>query len=164
MLISPSKPVIDTTSLSRVTAMCKFPSLAAMPAVISGSSHSANILVTLLSFLAPEKIPLDLLSRGATPRARWTVQGETERLAAFHAHLVPELRSLLSDIQRLSDAFHELDQLSAVSKNSDETYTLDDVVAGRVRESLSPELNSFWRCQALTVTYRAIPWKYIESA
>jgi hypothetical protein len=155
-------------TVSEAKPAWKAPSLAAVSEAILGSSHihseDANILLTLLSFFTTsEKIPLDLLFRGGTPRRRWTVQGEIEGVDTFHAGLAPELGSLLSDIQRLGNAFHELDLSSAVSKNSDETYTLNEAVAGRVRGSLSPELLYFWRYQALTVAYRAIPWKYIES-
>ncbi|KND92895.1 hypothetical protein TOPH_02403 [Tolypocladium ophioglossoides CBS 100239] len=70
--------------------------------------------------------------------------------------------SLLSDTLRLGNAFHELDQSSTVSKNSDQTYILTVAIAGCIRESLSPEHLSFWREQALIVAYRAIPWKYVE--
>ncbi len=123
------------------------------------------MLLVLLCFLAPSaKIPLDILFSGATPRKRWNVHGEIEETDAIHAGLAPELGSLLSDIPRLSNAFHELNLLSALSKNSAQTYTLDEAVATRACKSLPPEHFSFWKRQALVVTYRAIPWKYIESA
>lgn len=146
----------------------KAASLAAASGAIPGSSYTgsedAHVLLTLLSFLTTsEEIPLDLLFRGATPRGRWTAQGEIKEVDATRAGLAPELRSILSDLQRLGNACHELDLWSAVSKNSDQAYTMSEAVARRVRENLSPELLSFWRCQALLVTYRAIPWKYIES-
>ncbi|KAK0628691.1 hypothetical protein B0T17DRAFT_588740 [Bombardia bombarda] len=145
------------------------PSLAAVSEAIPGSSEirleGANILLVLLSFLmTSEIIPLDLLVRGATPRRRWNAQGKIDEVDAICAGLVPELSSLLSDMPRLSNAFHELGLSSAVSKNSSQAYTVDEAVAARVRESLSPELHSFWRCQALVVAYRSISWKYIEPA
>jgi hypothetical protein len=87
-----------------------------------------------------------------------------EEVAAIDAGLVSELGSLLSDTPRLNDAFHELVQLSAVSKVSSHIYIIDNDVAARVRESLCPEMIVFWREQALMVTYRAIPWKYTEAA
>lgn len=86
------------------------------------------------------------------------------KLGAVPAGLAPELYNLLSDIPRLDNAFHELNLSSAVLKNSDQTYTLDEIVASRIRERLSTENLSFYNHQALIVAYRAIPWKYIEPA
>lgn len=127
-------------------------------------SEDAKLLLLLLSFLSTsDKIPVNLF-RGAVPRKRWNAQGKIEEVDAVHAGLAPELRSFLSHTPRLSNSFHELDLLSAISKNHhDQTYTLDDALASRVRERLRLEDHSFWRCQALLVAYRAIPWKYIES-
>ncbi|RDA90092.1 hypothetical protein CP533_2944 [Ophiocordyceps camponoti-saundersi (nom. inval.)] len=111
-----------------------------------------------------QKIPSDLLLRGATPRRRWTVQGEIEEANALRAGLAPELITLLSDTLRLDSAFDELHLSATVSKNPDQTYTLTEAAADRIHESLCPEQLSFWRQQALTAVYRAVPWKYIESA
>lgn len=101
----------------------KVPSLAAVSKVPGSSSirlEDANILLVLLSFLPPsEKIPLDLLFRGARPRRCWTVQGEIKEVDALYADLTPEWGSLLSDTLRLGNALHELDLSSTVSKNSD---------------------------------------------
>ena len=151
-------------TISEAEPTWKAPSLAAVPGSIDIRSEDAKVLLILLSFLATsEKIPLDLLFRGATPRKRWNELGEIEEVDAIHAGLVPELGSLLSDIPRLNNTFHELVLSSAVSENSDQVYTVDEAVA-RVHESLSPELHSFWRYHALVIAYRAIPWKYIEPA
>ena len=81
---------------------------------------------------------------------------------ATHTGLVPELGGLLSDVTRLSNAFHELDISSAVSKDLDQTYTVDEAIIGRIHQSLSPELHYFWRFQALVIVSRSIPRKYIE--
>lgn len=127
-------------------------------------SEDGNLLLILLSFLkASEKIHLDLLFRGATPRKRWNEHGEIEEVDARHACLAPELVNLLSDIQKLDDAFHELERSSTVLKDPDQTYTVNENVVDRVRGGIPQAKVSFWRCQALIVTYRAIPWKYIES-
>ncbi|KAF5658480.1 hypothetical protein FCIRC_12885 [Fusarium circinatum] len=113
----------------------------------SGYSEDASILLAFLSVLAvSEKVPLDLLSGGAAPRRRWNTRGEVEEVDAVTAGIAPELYSLLSSSSRLSNTFHELELSSAISKNADETYNLDEIVS-----------------QALIVIYRAIPWKYIES-
>lgn len=137
------------------------------PSEASGSgsalSDDANTLLVLLSFLStPDKIPLELF-RGAMPQKRWTTLGEIHELDAIEVGLDPKLRELLSDNPKLTSSFHELELLLAVSKGEDQTYTLNEDVARRAREKLSTEDHSFWRCQALIVAYRAIPWKYIES-
>ncbi|KAI9146641.1 Calcium-dependent protein kinase 1 [Paramyrothecium foliicola] len=127
------------------------------------SSEDAKVLLCLLSFLSTsDKIPLDLV-RGALPRKRWNEHGEIEEVNAVHIGLDPELRGLLSDAPRLSNAFDELDSSLATSKHGDHTYTLNEAVASRVRGELDAEHFSFWKRQALIITYRAIPWKYIES-
>lgn len=128
-------------------------------------SEDANILLVLLSFLSTsENVPLHLLFRGATPRRRWTVSGDVKDSGPIHAGLAPQLGSFLSDIRRLGNAFHELELSSAVSEDSDQIYTVNDAVVRRVQEGLSSECVHFWRCQALIVAYRAIPWKYLEFA
>ncbi|KAF4417385.1 hypothetical protein FACUT_12261 [Fusarium acutatum] len=135
------------------------------PGSSSGYSDDASILLAFLSVLAvSERLPLDLLSRGAAPRKRWNSRGEIEEVDAIAAGLDPELYSLLSGSSRLSDAFQELELSSAVSKNMDETYNLDEMVASRIRERMLPENLLFFRSQALIVVYRATPWKYIEPA
>jgi hypothetical protein len=145
----------------------KSPSLNAasktLPRPSNTHSEDANILLVLLCFLATrEKIPVNLLFRGAKPQKRWNVHGQVEEMDAICAGLDSELGRLLSDIPRLSSAFNELDLSSVVSKHSDQTYTVDEAVVGRIRKGLSPELHAFWRCQALILAYRSIPWKYIE--
>ncbi|KAJ2904174.1 uncharacterized protein MKZ38_008708 [Zalerion maritima] len=100
-------------------------------------SPAAVILLALLPFLTtPEKLHLYPIFRGATPRKRWTVQGEIEKVNAICAGL-PRNWTISPDIQRLGNAFNKLDLSSAVSKNSGQTYTLNDAIAGRARESLS---------------------------
>lgn len=135
----------------------------ALPRLSDANLDDANLLLVFLCFLADhEKISVDFLFRGATPRKRWSEHGGIEEMDANRAGLSQELARLLSDISRLSNAFHELELLSVVSKHSDQTYTVDEVVVGHIRASLSPELLSIWRGQALIVAYRSIPWKYIE--
>ncbi|KAG5743179.1 hypothetical protein H9Q70_014112 [Fusarium xylarioides] len=135
------------------------------PGSSSGYSDDASILLAFLSVLAvSDKVPLDLLSRGAAPQRRWNMRGEIEEADAVATGLAPELCSLLSDSSRLNDAFYELELSSAVSKNRDDTYNVDETVASRINERLLPENLLFFRSQALIVVYRAIPWKYIEPA
>ncbi|KAK8076088.1 hypothetical protein PG994_003360 [Apiospora phragmitis] len=127
-------------------------------------SEDARILLVLLAFFsASTKVPLDLVLRGASPRKRWDHRGEIQEVDSGRAGLASRLSVFLSDKARLSRAFHELVSSFAVSQESDETYTLTGELANRVHESLPAEDISFWRYQALVITYRAIPWKYLES-
>lgn len=145
----------------------KAPSLAAthiaVPKLIGVHLEDANTLLALLCFLAPsESTHLDLLFRGATPRKRWNTRGEIEEIDTTRVGLAPELCHLLLDLPRLSRASHELELLSAISKTSDQSYTVDEAITSRVYGNLSPELRFFWQSQALVISYRPIPWKCIE--
>ncbi|KAF5267317.1 hypothetical protein FOXYS1_1820 [Fusarium oxysporum] len=129
----------------------------------STRSEDASVLLVLLSFFSPcEKIPLELFTRGSTPRKRWTIEGEVELVDATKVGLTSWLIDILADGQRLTRAFRELCQLAAVLKYPDETYHLNEDMSARVHRSLAPDALPFWRQQALIVAYRAIPWKYIE--
>ncbi|KAH8722857.1 hypothetical protein GQ44DRAFT_729252 [Phaeosphaeriaceae sp. PMI808] len=115
-----------------------------------------------MSFLPTcKEVPLELLFRGATPRRRWTVQGEGEESDAIASGLCLELQNLLSDQSKMLNAVQELDLLPAAS-GFDQPYGLNEQVTLRVRENVPIEQVLFWRCQALIVVYRAIPWKYLE--
>lgn len=139
--------------------------LEAVPGPDGFRSDDAKVILTLLSFLSTsDPISLDLLSHGAAARKRWTTLGGIEEVDAVHAGLAPELRNLLSDGKRLESVFDGLCLSSVVSMDNDENYTLDEAVASRVREGVPAEDLPFWRCQALVVSYRAIPWKYIQPA
>jgi hypothetical protein len=144
----------------------KAPSIAAaskaLPGLVGIHSEDPKLLLILLCFLASSEVPLDLLFRGASPRRRWSEHGEIEETDALYTGLQSELVHLLSSIPKLSNAFGELVSLSAISRISDQTYMVDRAILACVTDSLPPGLHSFWRLQALVVTYRAIPWKYLE--
>ena len=121
----------------------------------------AHVVLALLSFLPTnKKLPLDLLFRGATPRMRWTAQGETEELQAIESGLDPKLQELLSNVSRVHDAINKLNSWSVVTF-SDQTWSLDEQLACSVRRALFED-TVYWKHQALIITYRAIPWKHIE--
>ena len=123
----------------------------------------AHILLALLSFFpTTEEVPLDLLVRGATPRQRWTVQGEIIEPQAVESGLCLELQTLLSDVSRVHVAFQVLQTHLGVSL-LDQACSVHEKIVCRVRETLPTEYTVFWRFQALIVSYRAIPWKHIES-
>lgn len=125
------------------------------------SKDSCTLLLLLSSLKPSVVIASSFLLRGATPRKRWTPQGEAEEADALQAGLDPELVCILSDGPRLENAFHELQRLDAVSETGNQTYTLNEALATRVLGSLEQNL-PFWRDQALIVMYRGIPWKYLE--
>jgi len=145
----------------------KAPSVAAasgaLPGAIEAHSENAKLLLVLLCFLASSKVPIYLLHGGASPRRRWNDHGEFEEASAAHVGLHSELVDLLSSIAELDSTLCELMSISAISENSDQTYTLNRAVQDHVSNYLPPELHSFWRLQALIAAYRSIPWKYIES-
>jgi hypothetical protein len=134
-----------------------------VPSSHSMFSEDTKILLIFLSFLSiPDKIPLDLLFRGGSPRKRWSAAGDIEELNAAHSGLTHELCIFLSDETRLQNSINELGSSSAILDNGDETYTLNKATMNGIPKKLAVDDASFWRCQVLVVTYRAIPWKYIE--
>ena len=137
----------------------------AVPELDNRYSEDSRIVLVLLSFLSTEdEIPLELLSRGATPRERWTEQGEIETVNALDAGLDPELCTLLSDTPRLHNILQGLVPSSTILQSHDQTYTLNEPLANRIHHGLPTEDVDFWKLQALILAYRAIPWKYAESA
>lgn len=90
--------------------------------------------------------------------------GEIEDVDPVLAGLEPELANLLSDTLKLTRAFHNLTQISAVSEFADHSYTVIGSTPDRILETLNPELQSFWRRQALIVAYKSVSWRYLEPA
>lgn len=126
-----------------------------------GSPTSDARLRLLLSFLSPNcKITHDFLLRAGTSRKRWTLCGGVEEVDATAAGLAPELTGLLSDAPRLSNALSSLSP--AMLKKTNQGYTLDIDAVKSIHQDLPTEALIFWKTQALIVSYRACPWKYIE--
>jgi hypothetical protein len=118
-----------------------------------------------LSFLSiSDKVPLEPLTRGAIARKRWSAEGSIKEREADRNDLSQRLCTLLSDASRLQSCFDELTLSSAILDNGDRTYTVDESIANDIAKHLSAKDISHWKRQALVVAYRAIPWKYIESA
>lgn len=122
----------------------------------------SKLLLTVISMFASSQFSLQILSLGANPRKRWTEQGQIAEVAC--ADLAPELKDLLSDVSTLRQAVDELERSSVVTKISDDRYTLDAATGASILTTLPPEIRQFWRQQALVIIYRAVPWKYLESA
>lgn len=156
------------------------PSLSAARAILGSVaerelSDDANILFLLLSRLAvKEPIPLAMLLLGTTSRKRWTQAGGVADVEATDVGLSSELARFVSDPKRLDDAFRELGGCQPSSWTTasplrlleDGLYSIDEAVANRLNDELhlSTAVATFWKEQALIVSYRAIPWKYLETS
>jgi hypothetical protein len=165
---SPQYGAVDESGIYQACPMWKAASLTAAVEAISSSQNmfsvDTKILLIFLSFLSiPDKIPLDLLFRGGSPRKRWSEAGDIEQLDADHSDLAHELCAFLSDETRLQNSINESRLSSAILDNGDGTYTLNEATMSGISKKLTAEDTSVWRSQVLVVTYRAIPWKYIES-
>ncbi|OJD25637.1 hypothetical protein ACJ73_02990 [Blastomyces percursus] len=125
-------------------------------------SEVTGLLLVLLCFLARSEVPLQLCVRGATPRKRWSEQDKIEETNALHTGLIPELVHAFSNHTHLNNALCELQSFSAISKKSDNACLLNPSILDRVLCSLSPDLHSFWRLQALIVAFRSVSWRYLE--
>lgn len=129
----------------------------------NGSTTGDARLALLLSFLSPAcKITHEFLLRGGSSRKRWTISGGVEEVDATTAGLAPELAGLLSDTPKLINALNSL--APAMLKQQDQGYTLDIDAVKSIHQDLSAEALVFWKTQALIVSFRAIPWKHIESS
>ncbi|KAK7415573.1 hypothetical protein QQX98_005819 [Neonectria punicea] len=136
--------------------MSSFQSSQSMPSRYNDS----NKLLNLSSFLSPTKIPFSLLVRGSSSRNRWNSQGDVERVNASDVGLPSDLCNLLSDQPRLVSAMNSLPYADVDS--SEQFYEVEQVIAGLARQRHDPDGQVRWRNWALTVTYRSIPWKYLE--
>lgn len=128
-------------------------------------SEPTNTLLMLLCFLAPSvQVSLHHLHLGTASRKRWDTRGEMEEVEAVRAGLSPELLRLLDTPSVLATSLEELCRVNVVGKvpgNSD-MYALNEVLRARIRDSLPLDLQTYLRSQALLLTYRAVPWKYLE--
>lgn len=125
-------------------------------------TKDAEKLARLVSYLSPEHgIPYSLLYRGGSPRLQWSVHGDSRAVKATHMGLSEELTNLLSNGATLRAA---LDSLLATGlvHSDDDAYKLNKEVASSIRENTAACDSEFWKCQALIVASRAIPWKYLE--
>lgn len=130
-----------------------------LPGLITDDS---KLLLILLCFLADSDISVDLLYFGATPRKRWTEEGGIVEMGAHYIGLMPNLERLLSDRPRISNAFNELHGMAAIAKNANGGYVLDAATRARILGTLPSPNHRPWRQQALLLTYRSVPWKYLE--
>ncbi|KAL4889252.1 hypothetical protein BDV59DRAFT_195802 [Aspergillus ambiguus] len=121
-------------------------------------SADAEPLIILLSFLADHEVSADLLCRGASPRKRWTDDGEISEMGPAELGLSDELIRICSP-NTLTRTLSELQ--SAIVWTSTSRFKLSQRERGKILKRLSPS-NSFWCLQALIVACRSVPWKYLE--
>ncbi|KAM0420985.1 hypothetical protein ACHAPT_011228 [Fusarium lateritium] len=126
----------------------------------SSEYQDSSNLLNLSSFLSPTKIPFSLLIRGSSSRNRWNSQGDVERVDASTVGLPLDLCNLLSNQPRLISAMNGLPYANV--HISDQFYEVDQEIAALVRQRHAPEDGARWRNWALIVTYRSVPWKYLE--
>lgn len=127
---------------------------------IRDASHSVGmgcddsiLVVILLSFLSTShSVPVDLLVRVASPRKRWTPEGEYEDNNATGMGLAPELLELLSDTPRLRNALNNAP--SILKSDSSDYYAINQSTMRSVHDLLPHDCLDFWKCQALIATYR----------
>ncbi|KAM5367854.1 hypothetical protein ACJZ2D_009765 [Fusarium nematophilum] len=122
--------------------------------------QDSNDLLNLSSFLSPTKIPFSLLIRGSSSRNRWNPKGDVERVDASAVGLASDLCNLLSNQPKLETALNGLPYADV--DISDQFYKVDQEIAALARQRHYPDDQTRWRNWALTVTYRSIPWKYLE--
>ncbi|RSL88929.1 hypothetical protein CEP51_001487 [Fusarium floridanum] len=120
----------------------------------------SNKLLNLSSFLAPTKIPFSLLTRGSSSRERWTSQGGIESVEASDVGLPSDLCRILSNQPDLESTINSMPH--TYIKVSDQLFEVDGAVADLARQRHVPDDQARWKNWALIVTYRSIPWKYLE--
>ncbi|KAI8712832.1 hypothetical protein NCS52_01382600 [Fusarium sp. LHS14.1] len=130
------------------------------PQTTADKDNDSNKLLDLSSFLAPAKIPLNFLIRGSTSRERWNSKGDIERVEASDVGLPSDLSRILSYEPRLVSIINRLPD--AYLKTSDQLYEVDEEIADLTRKRHAPDDQTRWKNWALIVTYRSIPWKYLE--
>ena len=135
---------------------------AAASEFLPNTTSDSKLLLILVCMLASSPFSLRLLFRGATPRKRWTEQGHIGESTCIG--LAIELKGFLLSMSRLHRAVDELECALVVVKTDDDRYILDLATQARILNVMSPKLRQFWAEQALVITYRAIPWKYLESS
>ncbi|UPK95507.1 hypothetical protein LCI18_006442 [Fusarium solani-melongenae] len=125
------------------------------------SDDDSSKLLNLSSFLGPTKIPFSLLIRGSSSRNRWNSQGNIDTVDAGAVGLPSDLANVLSSQRSLASAMHRLPH--AYIKISNKLYEVDRDIANLARRRHTPDDRARWRNWALIVTYRSIPWKYLET-
>jgi hypothetical protein len=76
----------------------------------------SKLLLFLVSMFSDSHLSLQFLSLGATPRKRWTEEGQIANVAC--PSLAPVLMDFLSEVSRLRRAVEKLERASLVAKSS----------------------------------------------
>lgn len=116
-----------------------------LPGLKGTELEDAKVLIVLLCFLAQSEIPLDLLSRGASPRKRWDESGGVEQRGASDSGLFAELVRICSCNTTLNHALSQLQSPSAISKVSHDTFKLNRHVMALILRRIPPEFYPIWR-------------------
>lgn len=127
---------------------------------VTGSADSTHLII-LLSYLANHEVPIDLLCRGASPRKRWTEDGDIVETDPAELGLSNDLIRICSP-DTLTKVLSELQSLSAIDWVSNSRFKLTERVRDGILDRLPNSTHSFWCLQALILASRSIPWKYLE--
>ncbi|KAL0764103.1 hypothetical protein CaCOL14_013430 [Colletotrichum acutatum] len=144
------------------------PAILPRPSFPSQSSHDflcddTDKLLRLSYFFASSyHVPVDMLRSGTAPRCRWSKEGDVVcRQSSVHPHLV----SFINDQTRLEDAIDKLTEkryIECTTTDGLKMYRLLPNGSSKALDGLDQESASYWKRQALLVSYHAIPWKYLE--
>ncbi|OQE47533.1 hypothetical protein PENCOP_c001G09023 [Penicillium coprophilum] len=126
----------------------------------TGSADSARLMI-LLSYLANYELPVDLLYRGASPRKRWTKDGDIVEEDPGELGLSDDLIRICSP-DTLTKVLSKLQSSSAIDWVSNSRFKLSERARDRMLNMLPGSTHSFWCLQALILASRSIPWKYLE--
>jgi hypothetical protein len=121
----------------------------------------AKLLKILLCCFAEAEIPVRCIMHGACPRRRWDENGEIGHSNPADYGLQPDLIRICSSY--LHPTLTCLRAAKAIVMVSDCTLKVDEQIRKETRNSLTSEEISFWSRQALFLTCRFIPWKYLDT-
>lgn len=134
-----------------------------VPELRSAQAADAGYLLVFLCFLADSPVPLELLSRGATPRKRWSDSGSIEETDVLLYDLSPVIVTICSSSSKLKDVLSQLRSLSAITETSEHTFRVDRTLADVILTAVPIGFHHTWRLQACIMACHSVPWKYLES-
>lgn len=131
-------------------------------AILSGvTSEDGKLLALVICMLNDTAFSSQLLSLGALPRKRWTMQGLVGEAGC--EGLSGILRTILTNQTRLRSALDELEGASILTKTVDGSYMMEATIGCQIRGAILSEDTQFWRRQAFLIICHAVPWKYLET-
>lgn len=137
----------------------RFPRLAKAP------SKAPHLLLLLLSFYNPSAVYFPICIRGLWRQLRWGNSGGISSSAGSDVGLAPELVEALSSWPAVKAVFKVTKSLSLSSygkRDKRDVWEVDGDQTAQVISCLPPELQAFWRCQAVIAACRSVSWDYVD--